>query len=123
MAGRGKQGAILVEEACKDWIKVAKVKNRQEVEALQTILDEGESEAIAIGQELKADLLLLDNREPRLFAKSINIKVIGTVGIVKLTWQKGMVNDPVEELHKLRLNGFWIDDSLIERLSNETRGL
>ena len=75
MAGRGKPGASLMERVCKDWIKVIQVKNRQEVEALQTVLDEGESEVIALGQELEADLLLLDNREPRLFAKTINLKV------------------------------------------------
>ena len=64
------------------------VKNRHEVEALQAILDKGESEVIALGQELKADLLLLDNKEPRLFAKGIDLDVIGTVGIIRLAWEK-----------------------------------
>jgi hypothetical protein len=41
------------------------VKNRAEVEVLQTVLDEGEAEVITLGQEIKADLLILDNREPR----------------------------------------------------------
>ncbi len=69
----------------------------------------------ALGQELNADILLLDNREPRLFARTVNLKVIGTVGIIKLAWQRNLVKEPLEDLHKLRLNGFWIDDKLIER--------
>jgi len=117
--GSGKRGADIVVSACKDWIKVITVKNRNEVEALRTVLDEGESEVIALGQELNADILLLDNREPRLFAKTVNLKVMGTVGILKLAWQRDLVKEPLKDLHKLRLNGFWIDDKLIERFKSE----
>src|SRR5208283_4508776 len=84
--GKGKPGADRTAAICGDWIKVVSVKNRSEVEALQTILDEGEAEVIALSQELKANLLLLDNREPRMFAKSVGIPVVGTIGIIKLAW-------------------------------------
>lgn len=112
--GSGKQGASLVSDACKDWIEVRTVKNRQEVNALQTVLDEGEAEVIAFGQEINADLVLLDNKEPRLFARTVNLKVIGTVGIIRLAWHKGLISAPIEELYKLKSSGFWIDESLIE---------
>ncbi|MBI4681237.1 MAG: DUF3368 domain-containing protein [Nitrospirae bacterium] len=112
--GSGKPGASIIADACKDWIEVVTVKNRQEVSALQTVLDEGEAEVIALGQEIKADLLLLDNKEPRLFAKTVDLKVIGTVGIIRLAWQKGLIKSPLEELYRLKANGFWIDDSLID---------
>ncbi len=112
--GSGKQGSSLVADACKDWIEVKTVKDRQEVSALQTVLDEGEAEVIALGQEINADLVLLDNREPRLFAKTVNLKVIGTVGIIRLAWQKGLINSPIDELYRLKSGGFWIDESLIE---------
>jgi predicted nucleic acid-binding protein len=117
--GAGKQGIDIIVNACREWIKVVSVKNRQEVEVLQAILDEGEAEVIALGQELGAGLLLLDNREPRLFAKTINLKVIGTVGIIKLAWQRGLIQDPVKELYKLRLKGFWIHDKLIEQVKSD----
>ncbi|MGB4645263.1 MAG: DUF3368 domain-containing protein [Dictyoglomaceae bacterium] len=60
-------------------------------------------------------IILLDNREPRIFAKSININVIGTVGIIRLAWERKLIKDPIEELYKLRTNGFWIDEKIIER--------
>lgn len=118
--GAGKAGADIVAKACNDWIKVVSATNKNEVEVLQAVLDEGESEVIVLGQELKTDILLLDNREPRLFARTVKLKVIGTVGVIKLAWQKGLIKNPVKELYKLRLNGFWLGNELIERLKHET---
>jgi hypothetical protein len=57
--GAGKAGTDIVAKACNDWIKVASVTNKNEVEVLQAVLDEGESEVIVLGQELKTDILLL----------------------------------------------------------------
>ena len=98
------------------------MKNKNEVDALLAILDEGEAEVITLGQELKADILLLDNKEPRLFARTVNIKVMGTIGTIKLAWQRGLIKDPVKELNRLRLNGFWIDDRIIERFMDDIKG-
>lgn len=117
--GKGKQGANTIEKACKEWIKVVSVKNRAEVEVLQTVLDEGEAEVITLGQEIQADLLILDNREPRNFARTINLKVIGTIGVIRLAWMKGLITEPIHEINKLCLNGFWIDEKLIEQIKKD----
>lgn len=77
---------------------------------------------IVLGQELGADLLLLDNREPRLFSRSLNLNVIGTVGIGIMAWQKKLIADPEDIFHRLRLNGFWIDDGLLKHLKTIVRG-
>lgn len=113
--GRGKHGTNITEEACKEWIHVVSVKNKPEVEALGAVLDEGEAEVVTLGQELKADLVLLDNREPRIFARTVNLKVIGTIGVIRLAWQKGLLKDPIKEMNNLRANGFWITDQLMEQ--------
>lgn len=117
--GAGKPGAAVISEACEEWIKVAEVKNVKETEALKAVLDDGEAEVIALGQELNANLLLLDNREPRLFASAANLNIIGTVGIIKMAWLKGLVKSPLDEIQNLRLKGFWIDDRLIAAIKNE----
>jgi predicted nucleic acid-binding protein len=114
--GAGKTGADIISMACKDWIKVVIVQNSKEVEALKAVLDDGEAEVIALGQELNAKLLILDNREPRLFASAANLPIIGTLGVIKLAWRKGLIEDPVAELKKLRSEGFWIDDKLIGKV-------
>lgn len=117
--GAGKTGADIVSMACKEWIKVVPVENVQEVKTLKAILDDGEAEVIALGQELNAKLLLLDNREPRLFASAANLNLIGTVGIIKLACREGLIEDPLKELQKLRLKGFWITDNLIAKIKDE----
>lgn len=117
--GAGMPGVDALTEACKNWIKVVSAKNNKEVKVLQTVLDEGEAEVITLGQELNADLLLIDNREPRLFATTVNLKVIGTVGVIRLAWQRGLIREPVKEIYRLRLNGFWISDQLIEQIKSE----
>jgi len=114
--GIGKTGVDILAHACSEWIHVAAVSNKQEVKALQAMLDEGESEVIVLGQELNADLLLIDNREPRLFAKTVNLRVMGTVGIIEYAWRKKLIKDPLEQIQNLRLNGFWIDDKLMARI-------
>ncbi|MBE7443770.1 MAG: DUF3368 domain-containing protein [Planctomycetia bacterium] len=114
--GEEKPGVGAIKSACKSWIKVVSARNKQEIDALRAILDDGEAEVITLGQELSADLLLLDNREPRLFATSVNLKVMGTIGVIRLAWQRGLVEDPVKEIYRLRFNGFWISDKLIEQI-------
>ena len=59
--GAAKTGAKSIENLCKQWLK--KEKNKNEVEALKTILDDGEAEVIALAQENKASLVLIDNKE------------------------------------------------------------
>jgi predicted nucleic acid-binding protein len=118
--GAGKQGSLAIADACHHWIRVCSVKNIHVAEVLRAALDEGEAEVIALGQEIKADLLLLDNREPRMFADRISLKVIGTVGIIKLAWKKGLIKEPVEKIYELRKKGFWISNDLIEQIEKET---
>lgn len=117
--GQGKRGAKIIEDACNSWIKKTSIKNRSVVDVLLYKLDKGEAEVIALGQELGASLLIIDNREPRGFAKSINLKVIGTLGIIKLAWDKGYITNPINEIEKLLISGFWIDSKLISYLYEE----
>ena len=114
--GEGKRRWNIISEASREWIKTVSIKNKQEVEVLQAVLDEGEAEVISLGQEMKAALLLLDNREPRLFARTVNLKVMGTVSIIRLAWQKGLIKEPIQAIYKLRLSGFWISEQLIEQI-------
>ena len=46
------------------------------------MLDEGEYEALALAEEVGADLLLIDDRQGRREAKLRNLRVIGTLGVL-----------------------------------------
>jgi len=114
--GKGKTGAKKVEEYVGKWIELKNVKNLNEVNILRSILDYGEAEVIVLGQEIKADLLVLDNKEPRLFAKQLGFKVIGTIGILILAYEKGFLENPIKEILKIKEKGFYISDKLIKEI-------
>lgn len=68
VAGAGKAGAHAVANAA--WIRTRAVKNKRAVRALMNSagLDQGESEALVLAQELNATLLLLDDLAARQIA-------------------------------------------------------
>lgn len=114
--GKGRSGTVEVEKAIKQWMEIVEVKNLDKVNTLRAILDYGEAEVIVLAQEIKADLLLLDNKEPRLFAKHLGFNVIGTVGVLILAYKKGFLKDPVEKIFELREKGFYISDRLLKEI-------
>jgi uncharacterized protein len=75
-------GTLEVQSA--EWIEVRAVTNQAEVNRLRhTIgLDPGESEAIALAQELSASLLLIDERRGRAEANRLHIRITGLLGIL-----------------------------------------
>lgn len=93
------------EIASSDWIVTEKVTNRLAIDFLSINIDLGEAEAITLASEIKADLLLLDDRAGRKVAKSVGIPVTGTVGLL-LRFYKGKPDEFKLALDKLIANGF-----------------
>ncbi len=53
-----------------------------------TNLDIGEVSAIALYQQLKADILLIDEKAGRQVATSLNITVVGSLGVLVMAKQR-----------------------------------
>lgn len=70
-------------------------------------LDAGEREAIVLAEELKADVLLMDERSGREAALKRNLPVVGTLSILERAAQKDLL-DFTETLGELKANGFFI---------------
>ncbi len=64
------------------WMEKRKVENKLLVKSLKLELDSGESEALALAVELKANLLLIDERRGRKIASRFGLKYIGLLGIL-----------------------------------------
>ncbi|GBF09064.1 predicted nucleic acid-binding protein [Aeropyrum pernix] len=98
-------------------VKVLAPKNRALVEALHDPLGMGESEAIALAVE-HGCMLALDDRIARSKAKSMNLKVIGTIGLLRLTYSKGLIGRDmlIQALRELKEHGFRISDKIINEV-------
>ena len=100
------------------FIRKVSVKERKAVTILQKVsgLDMGESEAIIYTEENKADILLMDEDAGRRVAKSLGIRVRGTVGILLLAYDKKLISaeDVKATMEKLRNENRRISNQLIQ---------
>lgn len=87
--GKDQPGAKETREA--DWIKVVEVQDRLAVSLLRNELDSGESEAIVLAKELSAALILLDEKLARRKVRSIGLTVTGTLGVLLMAKEAGLI--------------------------------
>lgn len=75
------------------FLTVEKVRNVESVYILRNVtgLDAGESESLVLYGEKKADLLLIDEHKGRNVAKKMSVEHIGTVGILMMAFDKGIL--------------------------------
>lgn len=97
------------------WINTVNVKNRESNQLL-TDLDKGEAEAIILAKELNADLLILDEKLGRDYAKNLNIKITGTLGVLLKAKEMGLIHSVRELLNILVDKGVWLTPKLIEKV-------
>ena len=70
-----------------------KVKSINGINNLVFTMDYGEAEAVILYQETKADYLLIDDKKARNIAETLNIKCVGTIGLIAAAKQKGMISN------------------------------
>lgn len=86
-----------------EWLEVRAVSDRGAVQRLCADIDIGEAEAIALAMELRADLVLIDERKGRSAARSEGVNVIGMLGVVLLAKKRALIPSArvlVEEIEK-----------------------
>lgn len=102
------------------WIIVQEPKDVNLVNQYLSVLDEGESEAIVLAQELNADWVVMDEKIGRQFAKQLNIKTIGLLGILIKAKKEGflyLVKPILDDL--IEQAGFWITDDVYQMVLQE----
>ena len=91
------------------WIETRTVNHPERIaQLLQPGLDRGECAAITLAEELNADRLLMDERAGRNLAQKLGLPIIGTIGILILAKQQGILNAIAPLLNDLMAQGTWI---------------
>lgn len=99
------------------WISVMPVRLSSELKYFMTILDPGESEALALALELKADFILIDEKAGRAVASRHNLRMIGVLGILLKAKSEGLIPEIRSLLDRLRTEAeFWIGEKTYRHL-------
>jgi predicted nucleic acid-binding protein len=83
-------------------------------------LDSGERSAIALGLSLGADLILIDDRKGAVAALSKGLEVTGTLGVLDLAAERGLV-DLVDAFDRLKRTNFRYRQELFDVLLKKHR--
>ena len=75
-------------------------------------LDAGELEALALAKELRAELILIDERTGRRVAKELGLDAVGTLNVLEFAAERKLL-DLKQILDALRSTTFYITDEYI----------
>ena len=73
------------------WLEIRRIST---VPTELALLGTGEREAIALAEELKADLLIMDDRDARREATRRSLRLTGTLGVLEEAGARGVINLP-----------------------------
>jgi predicted nucleic acid-binding protein len=95
------------------WLKTRPATNAALISLLMVELHAGEAEAIALALELRADRLLLDEREGRAMARLLGLPTTGALGVLLRAKKTGRISAIKPEIVTLRRKaGFFIAPAL-----------
>ena len=114
--GIGLPGADEVRRA--SWLKVESAPICRDTGLLDRIahLDSGEQQAILLAIHRNAGLLLADDQEAVRAARSLGMRVTGTVGLLLEAKSEGMVDQLAPVLLGLVDAGFWLSRGFMQRV-------
>lgn len=94
------------------WLSIVAVEAHR-VHDVTNELDLGERAAIALAGVIHADVLLIDEAAGRAEAKRRNLRVTGTLGVLRTAAELGLIDVP-ELIVRLKATTFYADDALLK---------
>ena len=95
------------------WLRVQKLRQPMPALVLRPSLGAGEREALALAIETRADRILLDDLPARRIARTLNLSVIGTVGVLLVAKRHAIISSVRPHLDALLREFFsWGQDCM-----------
>ena len=76
-------------------------------------LDAGEAEVLALAEERGARLVIMDERKGRRFARRLGLPLTGTLGVLLLAKERGLIPSLAPLLAELQEAGLYLDSALV----------
>ena len=99
-------------EVLPEWVEIISVKDEYKQHLLEIQVDKGEASAMALALETENTVLIIDDYKARKLAKQLNINYIGTVKILILAKQRGIIPEIKPLLEKIKATNFRISVEL-----------
>jgi len=99
------------------WIEVRKLGQPVATQILAASLGAGESEAIGLALEIKAELILLDDLAARRLAIVLGVPLIGTLGLLLRAKEAGLIPSVRSRMDALLSLPFYIAPRLYQDVS------
>lgn len=96
------------------WIRSVEVSQPKRVLAFAG-LDRGEAEVLALAEEHAARLIILDEKKARRYAERLGFAKTGTLGILLLAKEKGLIDSLRVWVERLREAGLYLTEPLIQK--------
>jgi predicted nucleic acid-binding protein len=97
------------------WVEVRETSGDFDSDPLMKGIHRGEKAAIALATTLNADLLLMDDRKGVTVARKKGLRVTGTLGILELATESGLVNFE-QAVARLQQTNFRSPDDVLKAL-------
>ena len=79
-------------------------------------LDRGEAEVLALAEERRARLVVVDERRARRFAQRLGFSLTGTLGILLLAKEAGLLTSVADSIQRLEEAGMHLSQPLIDKV-------
>jgi predicted nucleic acid-binding protein len=94
------------------WVSVVPVKDHYRTVFINRTIDLGESSTIALASEIEKPLVILDDGKARKYAKSVGLKMTGTLGIIRKCYELGIIDNIMKIIDALREVNFCIPNNI-----------
>lgn len=104
-------------------VRIEEAKDKLYIQQNRKNFHIGEVEAIALAKDIKADLVILDDKEARKLAEKEGLKVTGLLALVIMAKKRGIIARVKPIVDDLRRHGFFVGKDIyveILKLSGET---
>jgi hypothetical protein len=88
------------------WVHTQTLEQPLDSRVAEATLDAGETEAISLALETRADQVVLDDLQARRLANDLGLAVVGTAGVLFAAKQRGLICAVRPPLDALRAAGF-----------------